>query len=359
MYKMDVNLGPVIYFCKKRYSMKNILSKGIIILLLLTIPFSCRNAAKHPPVNASKVNLALLRFDQELFRIPLNEDSIKADIPKFQARYGEFFDIFNRHVIQIGKPSDPQYSQLLLAYLTDHSIFELRTASDSLFRNFKPYQDQLTKAFQYFCYYFPGYPVPKVITFISGLNQSFVTADSVVGIGLDKFLGKNSILYQEAMLPMYQRRNMIPEKILPDCIRAWLLTELPLPDSADNLLDQLIYQGKIMYAAHCIVPEVNDTLLWGFTGRQYDWCEQNEHQMWTYLVEQKILFQTDAFSISKFINDGPFTKDFTQESPSRAAVWIGYRITEAYMKKHSGTSLVSLMKSINATALLEGSRYDP
>ena len=114
-----------------------------------------------------------------------------------------------------------------------------------------------------------------------------------------------------------------------------------------------------MYQVRQMFPGDPDTLLWGFTPAQLEWCKKNEHQMWTYLVENKKLFVTDAFTIGKFVNEGPFTKDFTRESPARAAVWIGYRIVSGYMKRHPEVTPEELMTRVRAREILEGSRYDP
>jgi hypothetical protein len=81
--------------------------------------------------------------------------------------------------------------------------------------------------------------------------------------------------------------------------------------------------------------------------------------MWQYLVENDLVFKTDQFIIRKLVGDAPFTSYFTNESPGRAAVWLGFRIIESYMARNRGTSLESLMSNINVQDILEKARYNP
>lgn len=331
----------------------------IIFLLGIVILMSCKPKRQEVNEPSGPLQLSMLRLDQDLFALDPDPDSIKAALPALRKKYGDFFEVYNQYVLQIGNSYDPLYPELLVTFLTDRSVFELKKATDSVFANFDPVQKNLEYGWRRFVSYFPAHRPPVLVTVISGLNQSFMATDTMLGISLDKFLGSESDLYRAAMLPLYMRRGMLPARIGPDCIRAWLTSEFPVSDSSAKLLDYMIQEGKIMYVVRQIYPDIADTLLWGFSRMQQEWCRKNEHQMWTYLVENKKLFVTDAFTIGKFINEGPFTKDFTRESPTRAAVWIGYRIVSGYMHRHPETPYEILMAKLTAREILEGARYDP
>jgi hypothetical protein len=129
--------------------------------------------------------------------------------------------------------------------------------------------------------------------------------------------------------------------------------------SADNVLSEMIHEGKLKYFEKCMLPDNNDEIIFGFTSDQMKFCRNNESQMWQYMIENDLVFKTDQFIIRKLIGDGPFTSYFTNESPGRAAVWIGFRIVESYMNRNRGTSLESLMNDINIQQILEKAKYDP
>ena len=80
--------------------------------------------------------------------------------------------------------------------------------------------------------------------------------------------------------------------------------------------------------------------------------------MWTFLVERKMLFSTDYMTINKLINPTPFTALFTNESPGRAAVWLGYKIIESYMKNND-VSIPQLIADENYQGILERSKFNP
>jgi hypothetical protein len=81
--------------------------------------------------------------------------------------------------------------------------------------------------------------------------------------------------------------------------------------------------------------------------------------MWEYLVEHDLLFSTDQMIIKKLTENAPFTTYFTNESPGRAANWIGYRIIESYMQRNSDRALSDLMSMSDLSRLLEFSAYSP
>ncbi|HNW57071.1 MAG TPA: hypothetical protein PKM69_04815, partial [Bacteroidales bacterium] len=85
----------------------------------------------------------------------------------------------------------------------------------------------------------------------------------------------------------------------------------------------------------------------------------NESQMWQYLIENDLLFKTDQFMIRKLTGEAPFTSYFTNESPGKAAVWIGFRIVESYMMKNPGITLEDLMKNTDVSGILEKAKYSP
>jgi hypothetical protein len=137
------------------------------------------------------------------------------------------------------------------------------------------------------------------------------------------------------------------------------MTEFEYYDSVDNVLSNMIYHGKMAYFAKWMLPEHPDSLIMGFTANQILFCSNNEDTMWEYLVENQLLFESDRMSIQKYTGNGPFTTDFTQESPARAAVWIGWRIVEAYARKNPELSLADIMYEDNYQKILTLSQYNP
>jgi hypothetical protein len=204
--------------------------------------------------------------------------------------------------------------------------------------------------------------VPGVYTCITGFNNSIILGDSVLGIGLDRYLGADCDYYRRLEIYRYMADRMTPENIVPDCMYGWATSEWDfstLRYPVDNVLSEMIHEGKLKYFEKCMLPEVADELIFGFTADQQKFCRNNEGQMWQYLIEKDLLFNTDKFTILKLTGEAPFTSYFTNESPGRAAVWIGFRIVESYMMKNHDISLNELMMNADIQSILEKAKYDP
>lgn len=337
--------------------MKKRILFGVCTLQIIILLVSCHQNANDEQVPADKIHISIDRSEQDLFSAdPARPDSL---VSFMQQHYGTFFEMFTQRIISIGDDNSRDFNHLLKAFVTDYDNYEAYQRVQQVFPSVGKLEGKLTGAFRRFLYHFPDKKVPRIVTFVSGFNYSVVSDSNLLAIGLDKYLGADEELYYRAGIYQYLRLNMHPDKIPSDCMRLWAETEFVYNDSVNNLLSAMVYQGKIMYFVKTMLPDEPDSLLWGFTGPQMKFCFSNEKQMWTYLVENKMLFKTDRFTIDKFTREGPFTSEFSSESPARAAVWVGYKIVEKYMKKNKNLSLETLMKEDDYQKILTLSGYNP
>lgn len=335
---------------------------SFFIMFLLVIQ-SCKCRRDHPQANILQkkkeveFKLNIQRFEKDLFAI--NIDSVSKYVPQLKAKYGEFFNIFNYKVVKLGSSDDSKYPNALKRFLTDYYMNQNYKRVIKVYPNIDDLTQKLTAAFARYKAYFPDKRVPRVYTFLSGWNQSIVTADTILAIALDKYLGRKCDFYEKLQFDRYTRYTMQREYIVPDCLRDWGYTAFEFNDSANNVLNNMIYEGKILYFVKQMLPEAHDTLVFGFTPDQLKWCNNNAEQTWTYLVEHKLLFSTDFLTIHKLVYPAPFTSLFTQESPGRAVVWLGYMIVDAYMKSNKNVTLQQLMKNRDYQKVLRMSKFKP
>jgi hypothetical protein len=327
--------------------------------LFIPVLFLFSGCDKNPfevDTSGIEINFEFQRFDEDLRQV--DPDKVNSKIPFLQEEYDEFFELYNHRIINIGGPTNPAYEEYLKNFLTNYVVFQSMSAVEEKFEDLDWLKDELREAFKHYRYYFPDKNIPAVYTYFSGFNQSVVTAIDILGIGLDKYLGRDFEMYPRMGFNLYRIKNMVPAKIPSDCMRAWALSEFLMDEEDDQLLEHMLYHGKIMYFVKSMMPMEADTLIFGFTEDQLTFCRSNEHKMWEYIVENKFLFSTDFEIINRFIFEAPFTKDFSRESPGRAAVWLGFNIIHAYMR-HEDTSLKELMNMNNYQEILEKSRYNP
>ncbi|MFO7655446.1 MAG: hypothetical protein R6W78_00080 [Bacteroidales bacterium] len=330
----------------------------ILIFTFVVLWFgSCRRSDKKVDLDGVVADLEIKRFEQELFTI--DPSALKEHVPAIKEKYGTFFDIFNHRIIRIGSDENEYYAEYLKDFVTNFTNYKIYQRTREVFPDLNELHSNLTNAFRHYKYYFPENEVPSIVTYISGFNQSVFSDENLLAIGLDNYLGTEEELYKQLGVYEYLVRNMHKDKIVTDCMRLWAMTEFPYNDSVNNLITNMIYEGMVMFFTNKMLPAEAGPIKWGFTDKEILFCKNNEKQMWTYLIEHKLLFTSDKFTISKFIKEGPFTKDFSTESPARAAVWLGYRIVEAYMQRHKSTSLHMLMHEKDYQKILNQSGYNP
>lgn len=330
----------------------------IFLFIVLTVLLnSCRNGADFDEENVIEIQIG--RFEKDLFSVDIYD--LIDSIPELRAKYPDFFPLYSNKIIEIGNMDKPGYDERLMAFVTDFTIYRASKRVNEVFYDFSKNEQELSMAFGRYKLFFPDKTVPEMVTCISGFNQSIVTADSLLIICLDKYLGRDDEFYKLMYppIPEYMRYVMYPQKIPSDAIFSWLTTEFEYNNEKDNLLSNIIFKGRAVYATKRLMPEIYDTLLWGFTPQQLDFCYKNEKEMWKFVVEHKKLFDTDKLVISQYVNEGPFTKDFSKESPGRAGIWLGYRIVLSYMKHNKEADLIDLMNETDYLKILNLSRYDP
>jgi hypothetical protein len=328
-----------------------------IIMGLLIILAGCKKDPYKVDISSEDLTIHIKRLEMDLFETDF--DSIEASIPGFYNKYGDFFDLYNYKIINIGGADQTTYPEYLKIFLTDYLNYAVYKKTIETYPDLDDLERELTLAFRYYHHYFPGKVIPEIITYISRFNQSVVTAQGIIGIGLDKYLGRGCDYYRQLGLNQYFILNMHREKIPSDCMMAWALSEYEYNDSVDNLLSNIVYNGQIMFFVKSMLPHQPDSLIMGFTGDEMNFCRNNEGRMWEYLIEHKLLFETNLTTIRKFTGPGPFTKDFTGESPARAAVWLGWRIVEAYSRNNPELGLKDIMEEQDYQKILTLSRYNP
>lgn len=329
---------------------------GVVFAALLVAWLLLRN--RNPlDVNVShiKIEVKLERFDKALFsqKFPLEQR-----IQNLSSKYAYFFEVFNCDIIAIGGTENRSYVTYLQTFLNDYAVRQAYHAADSVFGNTDWLNAKLTDGFKHYKYYYKNEEVPRVVAFVAGFNHSVVTMDGFIGVGLDKYLGANCNLYNMMQIPEYATRQMIPERIPYDVMVALFQSKYPYNNPEEYLLQRMINEGKILYFLDAMYPNDDDSLKHAYRQRDVRYCKQFERDMWTFMIDRKLLFSTDYLTIRNYCDNSPYTKDFGIESPPRVGCWIGWKIVKSYMQ-HNNMSLHELMLEQDYQKILNLSRYEP
>jgi len=341
----------------KTFSIFKEIKRYFLMGMITVLVVSCGKGVDAPDVSHISVDVNIKPFYQDLFALDVAE--LPSQFPQLEDKYGSFIDAYSQKVIQIGDPKDPKYLEYLKSFLEYDANKDVLEKCNAVFKDTQHLQEELSQAFRYLKYYFPEQKIPDIYLHISGFNQSIVADSAWLSISVEKYLGSDCEFYEWLSTPVYLRHKMTPEKIVPDVIKAIALTDFPGKMQNEDVISRMIHEGKLLYFIKSMMPDIQDSLLFDYNEMQLTWCQNSEAGLWAGMVERKHLYNSERMVIQKYVGDGPFSYYFGQESPGRAAVFLGYHIVEAYMKEHPELTLFQLMHEMDAHKILRLSRYRP
>lgn len=306
---------------------------------------ACKSdAPRQVDVRGVDLDLGVERLDQGLFHPPVEEMSRTA--LRMQAEHGEAFRLYVEDILQGAPADDPRLPMVLARFASDPDWRAVQASVDDVFGDMERERQAFEMAFRRLKAIFPDSVTPRVVAFNSGYNYGIVPTDSILGIGVEWFIGSDHPVV--AMLapdefPMYVKQRMVPEMLVPAAVKGWLLVHYTRDIRGADLLTNLVETGKVMALLDALLPDVDPTLKYAFTAQQLRWCEQNEFLIWKEILEQEMLFSTKADHIGRIMNDGPFTNGFPRDSPGHIGEWIGHRMVQAFLKANPKVSLAELM----------------
>lgn len=326
---------------------------------LLVLAFGCntentQNATQFTPeITAKPINIKIQRLDQDLFALSQN----RIGMEQLGLKYGNVLDIVLQNIM--GLPAaEPQAA--LAQFFSNKYISQLYGDTQKQFGDLKALEQDFSAALSRYQAIFPKQPVPRVTAMLTGFAQANALTDSGILVGLDMFLGKNYRFYPTVQaINAYQRHRLTPEYIVPNSV--YLLSQDALANTrlkTNNLLENMVYQGKMLYISKAILPNTPDSLLLGYTAAQTDWITNSEGSVWAYTIENELIYTTQQLVVSKFMNDAPFTAGLPKQSPPRLGRYVGWQIVKNYMKKNPEITIPALINT-DAQLILNKSGYKP
>lgn len=332
--------------------MTKFLSIAAAVLLL-----GCQSFQKTPDVSAIDVPLTTIRFEQAFFAI----DTLQLD-PSLQKLAGQehFFtqDFLYNILATTPQTAAKDVPQFMRAYQSMYKQVSTQFAS------LKTEEAAIKEGLQYVKYYFPDYKLPsKLITFIGPINSfgNIITIDALA-VGLQMYLGKSDPIYLteegQNLYPVYVSRRFERAYMATNCMKNIIDDLYPLQDAGAPLCEQMVEAGKRLYFLKKVLPHEADSIVTGYTAAQLEGCYKSEKDIWSFFVQNNLLYEKDPSLIGDYMHDGPNTAVFGDSSPGFIGQFVGYRIVEAFLEKNKETSLDKLLK-IPAKIIFEQAKYKP
>lgn len=320
----------------------------LLFLSLIAVLAGCNSFEKSPDLSNIPMDITVESLEDQLFAC----QSI-GEVQLFLRQHPTLSQIY------FAEPSqgDSSLASLLYQHIRNNSLQGFKQQLDSLFNNKRQTIEQpLEDAFRHIKYYYPDFTPPRVATIVTGfMGNDLYISDSLIVIGLDYF-GGSQARYRPNVY-QYQLRRYQPEYLVPS-ILFFMSDRYNRMDPQDRtLLADMVGYGKAFeFVKHC-VPQTSDSLILGFSADDLRRTYNSQTQIWAFVVENRLLYETGDLKKQKYIGERPFTPEIGPEVPGGIGRWIGWRIVSRYMAENPEVSLPELMKNPNARQILEQSGY--
>lgn len=309
-----------------------------------------------------QIKIDFQRFDHDLFGADFSDPDSAVQV--LYQKYGSFYCGFIEDDLRLAPCQDPNVGKMLVPFINNQDIIETREEIEKIFprEKIEELNNELSGAFQRWHRSFPDSLTPKVVYYQSAWNSNISVTDSAIGISLDCYLGQHNKITQQLpheIFSAYQKANMEERYIVSDAVKGWVSYKNKQYYKTGNLLNELVFYGKMMYITEALLPYSPDSLLMSWSVKQQKWAEENEWNVWKTLANEKVMFNTKPFEINKWFVDGPFTgaTGVPQNSSPQLGVWFGWQMVRQYMKANPAKSLQELLQETDNNNILRA--YKP
>ncbi|MBU0489564.1 MAG: hypothetical protein KKA07_07030 [Bacteroidetes bacterium] len=331
--------------------------KPLTIIALSCLLMSCGGNKLDVDVSEVQIDFKTARLEKDIFLT--QPDALEDSIPVWNQKYGEFLQVYSENVILSGDPTDSLFIFHLFRFRNDPNMNLIFNDCMNAYPDIADIAEGVDDGMRHYRYYYSDTEIPSFYSCISGFNYPIITTENAIAVCLDMYLGDEYEPYQQFGLPKYQISKFRKENIVPDVLKAFIYTKNPYNFNTNDLVSQMIYNGRILYMLDALAPQMSDSLKCGYTSSQWEWCIANEASMWAFYLDKKLLFSTNTAENNKFLNPAPFTSAFSRQSPGEAGIWTGWQIVRAFMERNADITIPELMKIEDAHMIFNKSKYKP
>lgn len=325
--------------------------------MVMVLLLACQSKKKIPDVSGIVVKLRTERFEKDFFSI----DTLQPEIALQQLRrqHPGFTEDFLFNILATSPDSAAKDTRLFI-----QSYRGMYLASQQKLKDFAVVEAAVKKGLQFVKYYFPGYKLPeRLITFIGPINSyGNIITPNALAVGLQVYLGKDYPLYLSSqgqqMYPTFISRRFEPEYIPVNCMKNIIDDMYPDQTMGKPLVEQMVEAGKRQFVLDKLLPETADTLKTGYTKQQLDGCYASEKNIWSFFLQNDMLYSTDPNLTRDYMTDAPNTQALGEASPGNIGQFVGTQIVNKWMEKQKDISLEALLHT-PARKIFDEAKYKP
>lgn len=343
------------YKQKARIMRKYSITKMALVLFLLpSWLVSC--SSNQLDVDVSEVDYAVQFYH-------LDRDLVKAknieDVSELNRSYeGKMYGMYNYYlssILRSGYSSDPGIEKLIFNFSTNKKVNKLLNDVDQEIDR-ELLSEELEKGFKRLKYHLPEANLPHQIVYWNSLfTTSAISSDSVLAIGLERYLGISKEYDSLPSPPHYDyvKNKYFKRYLYGDAAKSWLIENVLPKNKRESFLQELIYQGKLMYLTEAMFPDKTKADLLRFSDEDVNWAIQKERNTWEYMVKNNLVYTTESARIRDFFNVSPFTQGLPEKAPGQIGVYMGWMIVRSYMEENPDATIKDLIAIENEQTILK------
>lgn len=222
----------------------------IIFLSMMLLCIGCEWRLR-PSDNHQELKVVVGRYDR-IQSLYLTTGDFSA-LQQMNINYPQQTRTLIEDVLRIGQVNDPEINVKFLTFYQDTTLQTLMAEAERQYANMDDINQELTESFNRLQEMIPDLELPEIYAQIGSLDQSVIVGNGILGISLDKYLGKDYPLYlrEDYGYTEEQRRVMTRQNIVPDCLGFYLLSLFPMPDEhKQSQLERDMHIGKVQWVVN-------------------------------------------------------------------------------------------------------------
>lgn len=331
------------------------MKKIIPILAICMLMASCQ---KDKPaykakldIKAEPYDLQFDRYEEVLFN--LDTANFQQELMKIQDRYPVFLG---------GDLNDLEAVQYLKDFAIDPFSITLYNKVKATFPDLGQVEPMVEEVLARFHYYYPDVQLPtKAYTCVTGVTADVPAVqiyDDNIVISLDWYLDDEEV-YDQIGMPRYMalRRNL--QTLSKDVAKELYMNYVYQWRKQGQVIDEMVHSGRENFFVEAMCPNMPDSILFGYSSKQWRWAVENEGAVWADIVGSRRLYDSGLDSYMMFFGDGPFTQAYSNDAPSRLGEFFGLNIIRSYVSTHDDFNLPQFMNRNDLQDIFQDSGYKP
>lgn len=330
------------------------IAKTLSLFSLILAFVSCQEQV---PAYKSKLSIKPEPYDLEFDRYEdvlfnLDTADFQRELMKIQDRYRVFLG---------GDLNNPAAVKYLIDFAVDPYSISLYQKVKTAFPDLRQVEPMVEDVFAHFHSYYPDISLPKkVFTCVTGINFEVPPVqiiDNQMVISLDWYLNGDEV-YDQIGMPRYMSVRSGLATIAKDVAKELYKNYIYEWRKQGQVIDEMVYYGRLNFFIEAMCPEMPDSILLGYSQRQWSWAVDNEGQVWADIVGSRRLYDAGLDANLMLFGDGPFTQAYSNDAPSRLGEFLGLNIVRAYASNND-YDFVTLVNRKDLQEIFQESGYKP